>query len=593
MLPPPDALPDSAPRLANDRYVLLARVGKGGMAGVYAAWDVREQDWRAIKVLLPRLARDQAIRTRFANEGVTMARLAHPNLVRVYDIGTAAVTDGPELPFIVMELLNGGSLHRWVKTHGKMPARLAVTAAVQLLQGLEAVHAAGVVHRDVKPKNVLADDASVLKLTDFGIAQLEASGDTKTGLAMGTLGYMAPEQLHDAKSVDPRSDLYAVAASLWTLLTTQKPRDLFRLEDRPELMTAVPEPLRPVLSRCLAYERSDRPASARVVADELRALLFSLPEDPPGTPDLSLHLGMPDTRGVGPESFTELSLTSNGAFMGAVGTQSDAFSGRLPVAVDRTDPPHADGGRRLGHRAPEPAPREAPREPSYVVDTGPAPRGYQDVEEPAPASYTELRRASDASVAAPAYLAEPEERPNPLPPPPRPSAVPVAASALGGLSAMALLVVGAVFLLGVALAGWLGNLAVDLRAAEGRFEASSAELDRQVGYLDTLPDELAAIGVESTDLRATWEQWRSAEASVARSELAIAWLREAEARSAAAVPDKDRTHEQELVRQRFDLVRKPLDQTQFDLREWRAASEGPVAEVVTGLGLARSPSGAP
>lgn len=594
MIPPPEALPDAAPRLAQDRYVLLAKVGKGGMAGVYAAWDVREQDWRAIKVLLPRFARDKAIRTRFANEGTTMARLRHPNLVRVYDIGSAPVQTGPDLPFIVMELLNGGSLHRWVKTNGRMPPRLATAAAIQLLQGLEAVHEAGVVHRDVKPKNVLADHASVLKLTDFGIAQLEASNETKTGLAMGTLGYMAPEQLHDAKSVDPRSDLYAVAATMWTLLTTKKPRDLFRLEDRPDLMEGVSEGLRPILGRCLAYERTDRPPGARAVADELRAVLVTLPADPPDTPPLSLNLGMPDTRSVTAEVFSELSLSvSGGVFQGGgSGSTGDPFALRAPpgpAAAPEPAPLSTAGGRRLGPKTLDPTRSWSDlREPE-----APAPAAEPEPEPPAapPLSYAAFRRASDDRDERPSYLDEEPERPEPLPPPkPRPGpAAPV--KTIGALGMLGMGFVVGTFFFGMALAGWALAERSTLVGAEDRFLSEGVDLDRQVSYLDSLPEEISAIGGDGAPLRIAWDTWRSAEPGAERTVLAIAFLESARSVALPLLPSDARTHEQELVHQRLTQARKDLEQAEYALGEWRSATEGPVAGAILAMGLASPPPG--
>src|SRR5262249_26086414 len=152
--------------------------------------------------------------------------------------------------------------YRWTKTHAAMPPQMALEAMIQLCSGVAVVHASGVVHRDIKPRNVLINWDGVLKLTDFGIAQLDGSQETRTGLAMGTLGFMSPEQLHDAKTVDLRTDIYAIGATLWSQLTARKARDLFRLEDKPELMDGVPDVVQPLLAKCLAYERHDRYQSA-------------------------------------------------------------------------------------------------------------------------------------------------------------------------------------------------------------------------------------------------------------------------------------------------------------------------------------------
>jgi serine/threonine protein kinase len=593
MLPPPDLLPEGAPRLSSDRYVLLAKVGKGGMAGVYGAWDVREQDWRAVKVLLPRFALDKGIRSRFQNEGVTMAQMSHPNLVRVFEIGSVTVSEGPALPFIVMELLNGGSLHRWVKTHGAMPPRLAVTAAIQLLQGLEVVHASGVVHRDVKPKNVLSDDASVLKLTDFGIAQLEASNETKTGLAMGTLGYMAPEQLHDAKSVDPRSDLYGVAATLWTLLTTQKPRDLFRIEDRPDLLKDVPEVLRGLLVRCLAYERNERPDSARAVADELRSILFSLPEDPPGTADLSLHLGMPDIRKVSAEAFSELSLTgaSGGMFQGG-NSGTDPYGSKLGAPLLPSD------GRSKGP-TPEPTPsRERTRRVGTVPEPEP-PSLANAVEGLGPAlgvprSFAEQRQLSDERDEVPSWVVDEEPRPEPMPVTVAPAQAPARSrSRLAAIIGTLMLGAAGVMIgVGLGIVGYGAKGAAGVREAETTFHARGEELEREVSYLDTLPQELADIGADPAPVRAAWDGWKAAPPGTERTLQALQVVHLAMDSAAPKLPlGPERSHEQELVFQRLDRLRGHVGGTEVALREWQSAAEHPAAQLALALQFANPPPG--
>lgn len=295
--PPP--LPADAPRVADGRYVLLGRLGEGGMAVVYGAWDEDLRIWRAVKVLLPQFARRQSVRRRFEVEAQTLMEIRHPNLVRVIEVNAERA-----LPYLVMDLVPGGSIEEWSLRHGKMPARLATDVAIQICRGLAAVHEAGVVHRDVKPHNVLADTDGTCKLADFGVAQVEG-GDTRTGVAMGTVGYMSPEQLADSKSVDARADVYSVGASLYVLLTRSPVRDLFRIAEDPSRLDDVPEPLRPIIATCLQYAREDRYTDMRTLQAALEAALPLLPAIPADTPPLARRPkdGPP---GGSPGEFTEL-----------------------------------------------------------------------------------------------------------------------------------------------------------------------------------------------------------------------------------------------------------------------------------------------
>ena len=166
-------LPADAPNLAEGRYVLVSRIGEGGLAAVYRAYDKKLRVWRAVKLLMPEFSRRKSMCERLESEALTMAQLEHPNLVRVYDVGYVGT-----IPYLVMELVTGGTLHHWVDKHGIMPPALAAESTLQVLRGLSAVHEMGVIHRDVKPRNVLIAPNAVCKLTDFGIAH---SGESKSG----------------------------------------------------------------------------------------------------------------------------------------------------------------------------------------------------------------------------------------------------------------------------------------------------------------------------------------------------------------------------------------------------------------------------
>src|SRR5688500_16896696 len=179
----PARVPSDAPVIGNGRYAIVAKIAEGGMAGVYRGWDFKLKVWRAIKILLPEYAGRASLRTRFETEASTMARLDHPNVIRVYDVGTAEA-----LPYMVMELAEGGTVNGWIDLHGRMPAALACDVTIQAAAGLGAAHRIGVVHRDVKPHNLLVTAEGVVKVTDFGIARvLFADGLTRTGSTMGTI----------------------------------------------------------------------------------------------------------------------------------------------------------------------------------------------------------------------------------------------------------------------------------------------------------------------------------------------------------------------------------------------------------------------
>ena len=279
--PPPPA----APSIGGGRYALVAKIAEGGMAGVYRAWDSELQVWRAIKVLLPEYVDRKGLRERFEREAKAMAKLDHPNVIRVYDV----VTD-EALPFMVMELAEGGTLIGWLNAYGQMPARLAASVAEQVAHGLSAAHAAKVIHRDVKPHNVLISTEGLCKITDFGIARVindeSPEGMTRTGSTMGTIGYMAPEQRADAKGVDERADVYSLGALTYKLLTGSIVTDLFLVEHEPVLLDPIPQPLHELILKACFHDRERRYATTEAFVETLGELVPLLPPDPPDTPPL-------------------------------------------------------------------------------------------------------------------------------------------------------------------------------------------------------------------------------------------------------------------------------------------------------------------
>ena len=260
--------------IVADRYRIERPLGRGGMARVDLARDVELDRLVAVKVLDDRLAGDAELRERFVREGRLAARLAHPNVVGVLDAGEV---DG--LPFIVMEYVDGETLADVVRREGALPWERAVGLAAQTLAGLEHAHAAGLVHRDVKPGNLLLRRDGQLKIGDFGIARaVELSGLTEAGTILGTAAYLAPEQARGEEVRSP-ADVYALAAVLYELLTGRPPREVSSLG---ELAEAVQAPITPVRDLAPDVPGSVEEAvmsglaaraDARPTAAELRALL--------------------------------------------------------------------------------------------------------------------------------------------------------------------------------------------------------------------------------------------------------------------------------------------------------------------------------
>ncbi len=196
--------------LAEGRYTIERELGHGGMAIVYLARDEELRRHVAIKVLAVHLAGDETFRARFLREARLAGRLSHPNVVQVYDAGE---TDGR--PFIVMEYVPG----RTLADCGKLPAERAAELALQACAGLQHAHDAGLIHRDMKPGNLLLREDDVLKIADFGIARAaESTRQTQAGSVLGTAAYLAPEQAA-GQDVTSAADVYSLGAVLYELLT--------------------------------------------------------------------------------------------------------------------------------------------------------------------------------------------------------------------------------------------------------------------------------------------------------------------------------------------------------------------------------------
>jgi serine/threonine-protein kinase len=239
------------------RYLVARALGTGGMARVFLCWDQRLEVWCAVKVMAEWLGAEPQARRQFAAEARTMAKLAHPNVIRIYD-----VVDDVASPYLVTEYVDGGSLEDLGRVHPVHAARVCA----QVARALQAAHDARVIHRDVKPGNILLDRTGGARLGDFGIAVL----GTRPGAApAGTIEYMPPEQR--AGQATTRSDLYALGAVLFHLVTGEPP-DQLRKPARDQVLEHVPDALRPIVRRATQREPGDRFASAAELADQLESV---------------------------------------------------------------------------------------------------------------------------------------------------------------------------------------------------------------------------------------------------------------------------------------------------------------------------------
>jgi eukaryotic-like serine/threonine-protein kinase len=265
------------------RYELKHVVGTGGMSTVHCAFDTLLERNVALKILHEQYSEDEEYVERFRREARAVAQLSHPNIVTVIDRGEE---DGRQ--YIVFELVEGDNLKEVVERGGPLPVRRALELGLEVGRALAFAHAQGLVHRDVKPQNVLLNDDGLAKVTDFGIVRsLDAVGHTQTGTVLGTSHYIAPEQARGER-VDAQTDVYSFGVVLYELLVGEVPYpgDGFLsvamkhvndpvpsvLEKRPD----APVRLATLIERCMAKEPADRPASMEEVVAELQAVAAEL-----------------------------------------------------------------------------------------------------------------------------------------------------------------------------------------------------------------------------------------------------------------------------------------------------------------------------
>jgi eukaryotic-like serine/threonine-protein kinase len=268
----------SVQALAGGRYRVEDVLGRGGMASVYLARDEELERPVAVKVLAEHLADQPEFHDRFLREARLAAQLSHPNVVQVFDVGEENGS-----PFIVMECVEGSTLAQELKERGPLEPDEVVDLALQICGGLEHAHAAGLVHRDIKPQNLLLRPDGTVKIADFGIARAaETTRLTQMGSVLGTAAYLSPEQAL-GEEVTAAADLYSLGCVLYELLTGRTP---YVFETLPELVVKhreeaippvrelrpdVPERLEAAVMHALARNSDYRPESAAALAEELAA----------------------------------------------------------------------------------------------------------------------------------------------------------------------------------------------------------------------------------------------------------------------------------------------------------------------------------
>ncbi len=264
------------PREFADRYTVRSPIGEGAFSVTYRAVDTALQRDVAIKVLREQYASHEGFGSRFEREARAAARVSHPNVIPVYDYGRQ-----DDLPYIVMQYVDGPNLKEYVRDEGPLTVEEALSFARQILDGLAAIHDEGIVHRDVKPQNVLIDTGLQAKITDFGVAFVAVDpGLTETGMAVGTAAYMAPEQA-SGEQVGPGADLYAVGVILYELLTGRLPfpgdnpvqvmyRHVNEVPQPPRMLNrSVPIAVEAVVLKALAKEPENRFPDARSMREAL------------------------------------------------------------------------------------------------------------------------------------------------------------------------------------------------------------------------------------------------------------------------------------------------------------------------------------
>lgn len=476
-------------RLAG-RYEITGVLGRGGMGVVYLARDRELDETVALKVLRADIAGSDEAARRFRSEIKLARRIRHRNVCGIHEYGVHEYAPGRRMVFIVMEYVEGATLRQVLRQRGRLPVGQAFDVAIEVAEGLQAVHDAGIIHRDLKATNVMLDRAGTIRLMDFGIAkqlqQEETKGITATAQMVGTPEYMSPEQVRSEK-LDGRADVYSLGVLIFELFTGELPFHgdtpmsviLAHLETPPPLegarATWLPRSLVPILRRALAKDRNERYRSPREVAEALRAARAALagptlvqprppvlgataaqplarpsPEEltipaptPVGTPTpivaATTPMPRPAARRERSENrahrrpFPALSLVGGAAALAVLGLA--ALSRVAFRAGDDSAASPVPGLPPVSIATPEPAVAAAPT-PSAAPSAAPTagPTAPPPTRAPAPVRFPEAKPKRAAPVAAPTpatirpapAVLRPAEPPVTAPPPPPPAAEPAA-----------------------------------------------------------------------------------------------------------------------------------------------------------------------
>ncbi|MBS0209702.1 MAG: protein kinase [Planctomycetes bacterium] len=341
--------------LVFGEYVILDKIGAGGMGQVFKAQHRRMKRTVALKILPTEATKSPGVVKRFYQEVELAARLSHPNIVTAFD-----ASEAHGLHYLVMEFVDGSDLSSVLSKHGPLSIEQAMNCVMQAARGLQYAHDQGIIHRDIKPGNILIDRKGGVKILDLGLARLQnglghvddGAGLTMSGQVMGTVDYMSPEQAHDTRSADHRSDIYSLGCTLYRLITNKVPYQAdtilqkilaHREQPVPSLRTLRPEAserLDQLCQRMLAKRPEDRPASMNDVAKAIEGLLAGKNDEASSVIMLSEAL-----EGDELQSFLKSGIGS-GSASNVKPPPSNSSPSVVPTA-SASPPPHAPTGRAL------------------------------------------------------------------------------------------------------------------------------------------------------------------------------------------------------------------------------------------------------